>query len=157
LLCSCSSIPLLFLFLFFFCKKKNPPRECHAVTQIIKSLWDCYCRSLKFYRRWPCVCATTQVELLIPPSLPSGHSHRLLHSVLKKEGKMGLWGSTQNHSSVALVMLYKMRLRSISPQTYSAISWRFKPGILLALDLASGEWVGKINRACHDIAPTANH
>ncbi|KAJ6885480.1 hypothetical protein NC651_026188 [Populus alba x Populus x berolinensis] len=30
-----------------------------------------------------------QVELLIPPSLPSDHSHRLLHSVLKKEAKMG--------------------------------------------------------------------
>jgi hypothetical protein len=30
-----------------------------------------------------------KVELLIPPSLPSGYSHRLLHSVLKKEAKMG--------------------------------------------------------------------
>jgi len=29
--------------------------------------------------------------------------------------------------------------------------------MLSALDLASREWVGQINRACHDIAPTASH
>jgi hypothetical protein len=29
--------------------------------------------------------------------------------------------------------------------------------LLSALDLASREWVGQINRACQDIAPTANH
>lgn len=55
--CVCSVLALrspsiFFFFSFFFFKKTLPiARECHAVTQIIKSLWDCYCRSLKFYRR----------------------------------------------------------------------------------------------------------
>ena len=54
---SCTVFALFLLFdpppYSFFVKKKTLPiaRECHAVTQIIKSLWDCYCRSLKFYRR----------------------------------------------------------------------------------------------------------
>jgi hypothetical protein len=45
--------PYSFFFFVLFLFKKTLPiaRECHAVTQIIKSLWDCYCRSLKFYRR----------------------------------------------------------------------------------------------------------
>jgi len=58
LYCVCSVLALRSpsLFFFFFCSffsKTTLPvaRECHAVTQIIKSLWDCYCRSLKFYRR----------------------------------------------------------------------------------------------------------
>jgi len=47
LLCSCSSIPRHIFFLFFCFFKKTLPvaTECHAVTQIIKSLWDCYSRS----------------------------------------------------------------------------------------------------------------
>ncbi|KAI9393793.1 hypothetical protein POPTR_006G283900v4 [Populus trichocarpa] len=57
LYCVCSVLalrsPSLFFFFCFFLFKKTLPiaRECHAVTQIIKSLWDCYCRSSKFYRR----------------------------------------------------------------------------------------------------------
>jgi hypothetical protein len=50
---SCTVFALFLLFYpppysFFFCfLKKTLPiaTECHAVTQIIKSLRDCYCRS----------------------------------------------------------------------------------------------------------------